>query len=240
MALEVLLPHLSALRAEQARRALDAKRAKTVGVETLFPDTGPYARTHYPRHLEFFAAGAQHRERMLLAANRVGKTLAGAYEMTLHLTGRYPAWWVGRRFSTAVRAWACGDTNRTARDIVQATLLGPPHDPGAGVIPPDCIRRLTPKSGVPDAVESALVAHVSGGMSELQFRSYDQGREAYQGTAQHAVWLDEEPPEDIYTECLLRTMETSLFTGGIIFATFTPLQGMTPLILSFLEGQVAA
>jgi phage terminase large subunit-like protein len=104
-----------------------------------------------------------------------------------------------------------------------------------GVIPQPAVVRVTPKSGVPDAVESVLVRHVAGGTSELQFRSYDQGREAYQGTAQHVIWLDEEPPESIWTECLLRTMETATHPGGILLATFTPLQGMTPLIMSFLE-----
>ncbi len=40
-----------------------------------------------------------------MAANRVGKTEgAGGYEMTCHLTGRYPHWWEGRRFSGPVRA----------------------------------------------------------------------------------------------------------------------------------------
>jgi phage terminase large subunit-like protein len=30
-------------------------------------------------------------------------------------------------------------------------------------------------------------------------------------------------------------METATHPGGILLATFTPLQGMTPLIMSFLE-----
>jgi hypothetical protein len=33
-----------------------------------------------------------------MAANRVGKTVVGAYETTVHMTGEYPAWWEGRRF----------------------------------------------------------------------------------------------------------------------------------------------
>ena len=233
--LEALPAGVAAIRAELARRQLAAKRATGVGYEVLFPAEGEYSREKYPRHLEFFAAGAQHRERVLLAANRVGKTLAGAYEMALHTTGDYPDWWQGRRFTHPVRAWACGDTSKTVRDIVQSTLVGPPHDPGLGVFPPDRILRQTPKAGVPDAIETILVRHTSGGTSELQLKSYDQKREAFQGTATHSVWLDEEPPEDIYTECLLRTAETSTFSGGMVFCTFTPLMGMTPLILSFLE-----
>jgi hypothetical protein len=60
----------------------------------LFPDTGRLRRELYPKHLQFFAAGAQHQERCMLAANRVGKTFgAGGYETALHLTGDYPDWW---------------------------------------------------------------------------------------------------------------------------------------------------
>ena len=79
------------------------------------------------------------------------------------------------------------------------------------------------------------VQHVSGGRSTLEFKSYDQRREAFQGTAQHGIWLDEEPPMDIYTECLLRTMQTSNFSGGIIMLTFTPLKGRTQLVNEFMK-----
>jgi hypothetical protein len=32
---------------------------------------------------------------MSMAANRAGKSTVGCYETTVHLTGRYPAWWEG-------------------------------------------------------------------------------------------------------------------------------------------------
>ncbi len=60
----------------------------------------------------------------------------------------------------------------------------------------------------------------------------------FQGTAQHVIWLDEEPPEDVYAECLLRTTKTGDFVSGIILLTFTPLQGRTPLVRQFLKEAV--
>jgi hypothetical protein len=42
---------------------------------------------------EFHAMAA--RERLLMAGNQLGKTLAGAFEMAMHLTGVYPPWWTG-------------------------------------------------------------------------------------------------------------------------------------------------
>lgn len=64
-------------------------------IDYLYPDTGPLRRELYPKHLRFFELGSEYRERMMMAANRCGKSTVGCYETTVHLTGRYPAWWTG-------------------------------------------------------------------------------------------------------------------------------------------------
>jgi Terminase large subunit, T4likevirus-type, N-terminal len=56
----------------------------------------------YPKQAAFHAAGAMHRERLLMAANQSGKTHAGAAEAAFHLTGNYPDWWIGRRCGIAL------------------------------------------------------------------------------------------------------------------------------------------
>jgi len=227
-----LLPQLlnpAILAAERARRA----RRR---IDSCYPDSGPLCRSGYGKHLEFFTAGVSFRERAFIGGNRTGKTWLGAYEMALHLTGEYPAWWPGRRFDRAVKAWAAGDTSKTVRDILQGNLLGPVGSIGTGMIPGDRIRKTTARTGLADAVEVVYVRHVSGGTSVLTFKSYDQRRESFQGTAQDLIWLDEECPMEIYTECLLRTMTT----GGLLYLTFTPLQGLTEVVLSFLPGGQAA
>lgn len=203
---------------------------------TYYPEVGELRRELYAKHLAFFAAGNDYRERCMLAANRIGKTEGvGGYELTLHLTGRYPDWWIGRRFDKPIKAWAAGDTAKTVRDIVQRKLLGQLGENGTGLVPGDDIVSTSAWSGVPDAIESMKVKHVSGGHSLLQFKSYDQGRDAFQGTEQDIIWLDEEPPLSIYTECLLRTMTTQ----GMILATFTPLEGLSETVMHFLpDGQI--
>lgn len=208
------------------------RRARRNKLFELFPSEGPLARGGYKKHLNFFAAGRKYRERLLLAANRVGKTVAGAYEATLHMTGEYPDWWEGHRFDRPTNGWAAGDTNETTRDILQAELLGPVDDMGTGMIPGDLIVGMTPRAGVPDAKQSISVRHVSGGTSSIGLKSYDQKRKSFQGTAKDFIWLDEEPPLDIYTECLLRTMTTD----GLIMLTFTPLLGISEVVTSFLPG----
>ena len=185
--------------------------------------------------MEFFKAGAKYRTRVFLAANRTGKTVAGAYEITLHLTGVYPAWWEGRRFPQPIRAVAASDTGKTTREVVQQELLGQPGRFGTGMIPSALLERSTMRGGVTDAVDTCYVRHVSGSYSTLIFKSYEQKRESFQGLNLEYAWLDEECPSPIFDECLTRTA----VTGGIIALTFTPLQGLTPLIQRFLPGGIS-
>ena len=204
-----------------------------------YPETGPLRRELYAKHMEFFEAGVQNRERLFLAANRVGKTEgAGGYETALHLTGWYPDWWQGRRFDEPVRWWAAGKTNETSRDIVQAKLMGAlsfeggrKAFAGTGLIPGETIGAVTWKQGVADLADRVQVKHKSGGWSVLGVKSYQQGRGSFEGTEQEGVWLDEEPPLEVYTECLTRTATT----GGMILLTFTPLSGWSDVVKSFLE-----
>lgn len=209
---------------------------------TLYPDEGPLRRELYAKHLQFFAGGKEHLERCMMAANRVGKTWGvGGYETTLHLTGLYPEWWQGRRFTRPTFCWAAGDTKTTTRDIIQHALLGvgaegKSGEIGTGLIPGDSIvGNPTPMQGVPNAVDSVVVRHKSGGKSVLQFKSYDQGRHTFQGTKKDVCWLDEEPPVNVYEEALLRlTATVPGEDNGLMLCTFTPLMGLSKVALKFL------
>lgn len=198
----------------------------------LYPDRGPLRRELYAKHCEFFRAGRQHMERAAMAANRTGKSFGiGGYETTLHLTGLYPSWWDGRRFDHPIEAWAAGDTLTTTRDIVQSIMLGPVQQWGTGLIPKShVIGDPVMRAGVTGGVDFVRVRHESGGVSLLGFKAYDQGRKTFQGTAKHVVWLDEEPGEDIYDECLVRLTTTN----GLLICTFTPLLGLSKVALKFM------
>lgn len=201
----------------------------------MYLDTGPLRRELYVKHLKFFKAGAnpENMERACIAANRVGKTWGiGGYETALHLTGLYPEWWEGRRFEHPIEAWASGDTSETTRDIVQHALMGAIGELGTGLVPAEyIIGDPTRRQGVSGAMDTARIRHVpSGGVSLLGFKSYDQGRRKFQGTAKHVIWDDEEPPEDVYDEQLLRLMTVN----GIMIGTFTPLMGLSKIVLRFM------
>jgi phage terminase large subunit-like protein len=209
-------------------------RIKQIRIDQYYPATGPLSRDKYEKHMLFFQKGSEFSERCIMAANRIGKSEGiGAYELTLHATGRYPDWWIGKRFNRPINAWAAGTTGTTARDIVQKKLIGSPEEIGTGLIPKKYIIKTTPKAGgVPNAVDTILVRHISGGISRIKIKSYAEGRKSFEGTEQDVIWLDEECPLSIYTECLTRTMTTN----GHILLTFTPLEGLTETVLQFMPS----
>ncbi len=199
-----------------------------------------FARHLYPKHLEFFAAGAKYRERAFLAANRVGKTEGGGgYELTCHLTGLYPDWWEGKRFERPISAWAAGVSNETARDILQAKLLAPSSTVRGDRCPAQPDPGRSDRDTEVEAGRQRPDRHradppcLRGGNSVLGLKSYQQGRESFEGTEKDVILLDEEPPADIYGgECLVRTATTR----GLVMLTFTPLKGLSEVVLSFLPG----
>ncbi|WP_042776625.1 terminase large subunit domain-containing protein [Sinorhizobium fredii] len=196
--------------------------------ENLLAGYAPYAKQR-----EFHAAGKGYRERLFMAGNQLGKTLAGAAEAAMHLTGKYPDWWDGRRFDGPIIMAAGSESYELTRDGVQRLLLGPPmteEDWGTGYIPKAAIIATTRRSGVSGALDSVTVRHVSGGSSTLLFKAYDQGRGKWQANTVDYVWFDEEPPEDVYFEGITRTNATR----GSIAVTFTPLKGMSTVVARFL------
>lgn len=187
----------------------------------------------YSKQKEFHAAGNRYRERLFMAGNQLGKTLAGAAEAAMHLTGKYPDWWEGKRYDKPIVAIAGSESYELTRDGVQRLLVGPPmteEEWGTGYIPKADIISSTRRSGVSGALDSITVRHVSGGTSTLLFKAYEQGRGKWQANTVNYIWFDEEPPEDVYFEGITRTNATQ----GLIAVTFTPLKGMSSVVARYI------
>jgi phage terminase large subunit-like protein len=200
-------------------------------------------RKGYWKQMAFFKAGAQFDERALFGGNRTGKTHCGTFEDTLHLTGLYPDWWEGCRWFRPINMWAATDTAKNTRDILQEKFCGQPGVPdalGTGMIPRELLaREPTTKHGTPGAYETIFVYHhtdgVMDGVSTCMLKSYDQGRESFQGTKQDLIHLDEEPKIEIYSESSLRLMSTVPGErNGKLILTETPLLGISELMTSFM------
>lgn len=207
------------------------ERLEGSGIEKWFMPGTPYGIDLCHKHRAFFDAGAEYKERIFLASNRSGKTISGAFEMACHLTGEYPFWWIGKTFHEPINAWAMGSTARSTRDVVQSELLGPAGHWGSGMIPLEKLGTFGSLQGTPGGVDVIKIKHISGGWSTLGFKNYAQSLDAFMGYKLHVIWMDEEVPQDIYNESLMRTMTTD----GIVYVTFTPLNGLTPFVVNFLS-----
>lgn len=199
----------------------------------MFPEEGPYARDFYQKHTDFFALGAEKKYRLFFGPNGCGKSEGcGAYETTCHLTGLYPEWWVGKRYNRPIQAWAAGDTSKTLRESLQPKLFGTTGMQGTGIIPGDLIGKIANKNT--DTIDFALIQHVSGGWSKLVIKSYEEGRASFQASDVDWIWLDEEPPPEVYTECVQR-FRGHTREGGLII-TETPMYGVSEVFSWFVPA----
>ena len=194
----------------------------------------------YPWQRKLFYSSKNNAQTLLMAANRVGKSYSGAANIAFHLTGLYPDDWEGHKWDTPIRAWAAGVSAESTRDILQNELLGLPENPemlGSGMIPRHCIGQRTRKAQVPNAVATVMVKHHTNGKfdgwSKLDFKAFEQGEKKFMGTSQHEIWLDEQPPDGLFTQCITRTANT----GGHVTMTFTPEDGVTPVVHQFTKNR---
>lgn len=186
--------------------------------------------------LRFHNDGAVKHVRMVSTGNQEGKTLIGGHEDAYHLTGRYPKWWKGARYDRPIYLWACGVDNEKVRDSLQDLLIGDPDDPdsfGTGLIPAECLdrNRVVSKPQVAGAFQRVYVKHVTGGWSKLDFKAYKQGKDAFMTKGVDVIHLDEEPPQDIFSSCVVRGVARP--DRPLIYITCTPEKGLTPLQMQF-------
>jgi phage terminase large subunit-like protein len=189
------------------------------------------------------------REKCLRAGNQVGKTHGAGAEMVFHALGLYADWpdrpYLGRKFLTPPPierpydfiGWAGCTTQVKTRDGAQLKLLGPIGDEGmlgTGLIPLDnLLGRPTLARGTSEYVDTIKLRREGGGNAIIRLKTFEAGREAWQGDSVDVAWIDEDPGKTgIYGETLARLTATN----GIIIASLTPLLGVSPLRKRFREG----
>ena len=156
------------------------------------------------------------RNRWVFGGNRSGKTECGAVEAVWWVRGIHPF----RENRKDVCGWVVSPTYEVQREVSQSKILSYLRPEWIVDVTMQSGRKSSPDGGVIDYI---TVKNVFGGVSRLGFKSADQGREKFQGASLDFVWFDEEPPQDVYRECVMRVMDRK----GEIWGTMTPLKGRT-------------
>lgn len=162
-----------------------------------------YARQH-PKQVE--AMESSKAVRALFWGNRVGKTEWGGQETARYATANHPA----KAIKEGVEIWAACPSYEVQEDTTQKKLLSylaPSQIARIDYLRGKIIKKITLKNG-----------------SVIAFKSYDQGREKFQGTGKRLIWFDEEPPRDIWEECFVRVEAGQQLD---VILTMTAVKGMT-------------
>ena len=209
----------------------------------VFPSTGPFRRELYAAHCAFFKAGKDKRFRVFCGGNRSGKSFTTGCEISFHATGEYPEWWEGRVLKKPQQIWIVAESGALFRDSLQKLLFGEAgEDVGTGLLP------LADKNngvgivdykampGTPGTVGSCIIKHKKGHFVSIIIKTNEMQREQFQAAKVDIVLFDEEPKEEIYVECLMRLMGTGTKEPGIAMFAFTPLKGLSTVVLRFLPN----
>lgn len=147
--------------------------------------------------------------RLYIGGNRSGKTTSGVVEDIYFLRGEHPY-------------------KKVPEAPIQGRIVTTSFNEGVKeVIIPKLKQWIPPSLLINGSWEDSyskgerVLTLANGSTCELM--SYDQDQQKFSGTSRHFTHFDEEPPFDIYTECMARLIDTQ----GDAWLTLTPLDGMT-------------
>lgn len=163
---------------------------------------------------------SQAKIRAIVTGNQWGKTYAGCMDIAWTVGKCHPYRQLtvkGEPYYGPVKARDCCVTLKTLRTVLIPTYKK--------IVPRnECILNgkrfpgLLGGSWSKAWSEKDNALHFTDG-SFIEFMSYEQGREAFQGSQMHIIRMDEEPKEDIYSENRAR----QITLGTNIIFTLTPL-----------------
>lgn len=147
--------------------------------------------------------------RAFIGGNRSGKTVGGATEAVWWLKGEHP-------YIDVPRSPIYGRV--VAVDLLQGVMK---------IVLPEVAKWVPPSLLIDGSWEASYskserTLTLTNG-SKCEFLSYDQDLDKFAGTSRHFCWFDEEPPESIFNECLLRLVDVK----GKWWMTMTPLIDMS-------------
>lgn len=160
------------------------------------------------KQAQFFKSKAD--GRWIIAGNRAGKTRAEMRECAWWMTGTHPY----RDIPEITHGWCVTLDRDFALSVLLPILLE--------FLPPSLVGKI--EKG--DVVR----VHMKSG-STLTFRTYGQGWQKFQGAKIHYAAFDEECPEDVYDEVMVRLIDLK----GPHWVAMTPLMGKTWVYKRIIE-----
>jgi phage terminase large subunit-like protein len=165
----------------------------------------PMKYGHPPHQVQEAMLSETSRRRIIVAANRSGKTEGAMRDVLWSARGEHPY----KKVKLVNNIWCgCPDYPSYIR------FTKPAFDQWC---PPEWI-----KGSFHESDKWVDIKRVDGGVCRISFLSYDMPRTKWQGAGVDGIWLDEESPEDIFNECMARIVTTR----GWILLTFTPVSGV--------------
>lgn len=188
----------------------EALRVLSEGMRAHVLRPNIYGYEPHEKQLDFHVSAAK--KRLFLGGNRSGKTVGGATESIMWLTGKHKYL-------------------QTPPPPVRGRCVSVDFINGVEKIVKPEVARWMPASELQGGSweksfnKELRVLTLENG-STLEFMSMDQDVDKFAGTSRHFIWFDEEPPRDIYIECLQRLIDTN----GSFWITMTPVDGMSSWI----------
>lgn len=173
---------------------------------------------------------------LVAGGNRAGKTEIGA-QLAVAFAAGAQEWWV--------RQWcALNDIPISLIPPTASTVIssGLSYADSAEYIRPKIMKYLPIGCTFRNWKGAGRAVVTLPNAGRIIAMSADSGREKYQGMGGRGLraislaWLDEEHPEDIFEELMLRCADTPY--GGKLLLTMTPLKGMTWVHSKFVEDDL--
>jgi phage terminase large subunit-like protein len=193
-------------RKEPEEFSLD-KMLQTISTGLLNPLPNHLQYQPHDRQIEFHKAETKGKQ--FLGGNRSGKTVAGINEDIMWLRGKHP-------YLSLPPAPIYGR-------IVTVDFKNGMHK----IILPQLSQWIPPSDLIngswEDSWNGALYKLTLANGSEVEIMSHEQDLDKFAGVPRHFMHFDEEPPQDIFKECLARLTDYN----GRWWMTMTPVEGMT-------------
>lgn len=186
--------------------ATEALRSLSEGLKRQATAPDIYRYQPHAKQLEFHQNPKQ--ERLFVAGNRSGKSLASVVEAIWYLTGTHPY-------------------RKTPPPPVRGRVVGVDFLNGIDKILLPLYKQWLPSEFLIDGLweksysQERHTLTLNNG-SFVEFMSQDQDLDKFAGTSRHFVHFDEECPKVIFDECLMRLIDTD----GDWWISETPVSGM--------------